>query len=1558
MCFLLDAPFFTSTVAPAPAPATIVPGVVTTSAIGAATTVINTASVAPITVPGVVTQTASPITTVTNPNATLTTTPRPTTTTLAPNCTTETTNNIYLISPDGFLYQFTPATIKFTLVGPLNCPSNSTSYSISLQRNGILWVLVDDGRLYTYNIQTAQCTITAFVRNQTDIFQFTMSFVKNDNDAGEVLYISKNNDNGGVLATIDLNSLNVSKVGNYNDGSFADIGGTNDGKLFGLFADSLFIIKQINKTNAQILSQYPLPEPSYTDSTHYAFAPYGSKFFYFLGTGDSTDIHYFDTTTNISSLVETVPIIVFSATTSGCLDTSKPVPLPKTDCIPETEGYTYLIDRNNVLHKFSPTTLQVTEVAIVNCSETSSVYSIALQRNGLLWVLFGDGDLYTFNLTDQTCVDKGFLPNQTDISYFTMAFVKNVGDNNETLFISKFNDGGGVLAEIDTNTLTVVKVGNYSDGGGIASLTGSNDGKLLSFFYDNSLIFKEIDGSNAQILSKYPLAEPFDGNPSNYDFASYEKNFIYFHTSENSTYIHLFNTTANTSTLLNTVPLILSDASTSTCLDTSLPIIPPLTDCTVETEDYIYLVDLDNILYKFSPTTFQVTVVGPLNCSETSSVFSIALQRNGLLWVLFYDGDLYTFNVTDQTCINTGFGRNQTGILDFSMAFVKNVGDNKETLFISKLYNGGGVLAKIDTNTLNIVEIGNYSDGAEFATLTGSNDGRLFGLFFDNPPTIKEVDDTDAQILSAYPLSEPFDGFVYLYSFASYENKFFYFLKSENSTYIHLFDPKTNRSTLLNTVPFSFFNAATSTCLDTSAPIILPKTDCIQKTEDYIYLVDEVEVLYKFSPSTLQVTEVATINCSETSHLSSISLQRNGLLWVLFGDGDLYTFNLTDQTCINTGFVRNQTDISDFTMTFVKNVGDNNETLFISKSNDGGGVLAKIDTNTLTVSKIGNYSDGGGIASLGGSNDGKLFSFFYDNSLIFKEIDYSNAQILSEYQLEQPFQGNSYNYEFASYGKKFIYFHTSENSSYIRLFDTTTNTSTLLTTVPFRFYDAATSTCLDTSVPIPLPKTNCIPETEDYIYLVDTDNILYKFDTATLILTEVAPIICSDSSSVFSIALAQNGILVVLFDDGKLYTFDIIDKSCFDTGFVQNQSDISYFTMAFVKNSNGIDETLFITKFSGDGGVLATIDGSTLKTTVVGNYDNGSLAVLTGSNNGRLFGLFFESPLKIKEIDDTNAQTLSEYTLDFPFDEVTGFYTFASYGNKFFVFHSDANTTDIHLFDPKTEKSSLLKVLPYKFLDGATSTCFDKTDFMPKPVTDCSAEADENIYIIDIYNNLYELDSRTFAFTNLTTIDCSVNESVFSMAVQRSGLLWLQLNDGKLYKYNITTKTCTDSGFIRNQTDIEYFSMTFVQKDIGGDELLYISKINDDGGKLASIDLDTLTVSYIGNYSEGQYGSIRGASNGRLFGLSSDSDDDESLNIRAIDPATAQILFEYPSLPLVNGLDSFSFIPYNSQFFIAGDFSNTLDISIFDPFKNTTTLKTTLSKISIQVFTASNCLGT
>jgi hypothetical protein len=150
-----------------------------------------------------------------------------------------------------------------------------------------------------------------------------MAFVNNDHDNGETLYISKLNDGGNVLGKINMTTLTMSIVGSYSNGASPDLAGTNDGRLFGLFYDTSYIIKQINKTNGQFLSQYRLGQSNVGNSWSLTLlAPYNSKFFLFAGYNNYIDISIFDPSTNITTKQTIVPqLFLIKAATSTCLGT-------------------------------------------------------------------------------------------------------------------------------------------------------------------------------------------------------------------------------------------------------------------------------------------------------------------------------------------------------------------------------------------------------------------------------------------------------------------------------------------------------------------------------------------------------------------------------------------------------------------------------------------------------------------------------------------------------------------------------------------------------------------------------------------------------------------------------------------------------------------------------------------------------------------------------------------------------------------------------------------------------------------------------------------------------------------------------------------------------------------------------------------------------------------------------------------------------------------------------------------------------------------------------------
>jgi hypothetical protein len=214
-----------------------------------------------------------------------------------------------LIDQDSNFFRFYPNTLEVTLIGTLNCSTTSYPYSMALQSNGKAWTLFTDGNLYTFDIKTAQCQTTSFVSDPDEHSLFGMDFATDGLSDNEILYISSDSSNGPYrLATIDLNTLDISVIGYYDTISArAELTGTNDGKLFGLFEGTPYVIAEINRTNGEILSKTSEDMIQYTsDSSYFAFTTYLSSFFLFVGNDSFTDIFLYNSSTKTTNKKTTI----------------------------------------------------------------------------------------------------------------------------------------------------------------------------------------------------------------------------------------------------------------------------------------------------------------------------------------------------------------------------------------------------------------------------------------------------------------------------------------------------------------------------------------------------------------------------------------------------------------------------------------------------------------------------------------------------------------------------------------------------------------------------------------------------------------------------------------------------------------------------------------------------------------------------------------------------------------------------------------------------------------------------------------------------------------------------------------------------------------------------------------------------------------------------------------------------------------------------------------------------------------------------------------------------
>jgi hypothetical protein len=245
------------------------------------------------------------------------------------------TQFVYVVTADNSLYRFNPPTLAFTLVGVLQCPdlTGGTPFSMSVDRNGLAWVVFTDGTLYTASTTTAKCSATKFVPNQHGFSTFGMGFSANGpNSTQDTLFVTDSPYTTSVttvkgLATLNTSTLTLTPIGMYDKlDARAEMTGTGDGHLWGAFEGTPYVIAEIDKTNAHILSQAPQTSVNYApDTSSLAFAFWGGSFWLFVGPGTYTDVFEYKPTTKTTTKVATEQFEIVGAGVSTCAPTQPPM---------------------------------------------------------------------------------------------------------------------------------------------------------------------------------------------------------------------------------------------------------------------------------------------------------------------------------------------------------------------------------------------------------------------------------------------------------------------------------------------------------------------------------------------------------------------------------------------------------------------------------------------------------------------------------------------------------------------------------------------------------------------------------------------------------------------------------------------------------------------------------------------------------------------------------------------------------------------------------------------------------------------------------------------------------------------------------------------------------------------------------------------------------------------------------------------------------------------------------------------------------------------------------
>ena len=195
-----------------------------------------------------------------------------------------------MLSSDNGLYGFQPASLTFTKIGTLDCPSaGATPRSMAIDRSGTAWVNFTSGALFKVSTADASCQATPFQSGQSDFVKFGMGFSSNSAGAAEeTLYVvgASFGRRGKGLATIDLSTFELTPIGDFSGplaGIGAELTGTSDAKLYGFFETSPAALAEIEKANAS--TPAPRPLDGLTTGTAWAFSAWGGDFWFYTSNG-------------------------------------------------------------------------------------------------------------------------------------------------------------------------------------------------------------------------------------------------------------------------------------------------------------------------------------------------------------------------------------------------------------------------------------------------------------------------------------------------------------------------------------------------------------------------------------------------------------------------------------------------------------------------------------------------------------------------------------------------------------------------------------------------------------------------------------------------------------------------------------------------------------------------------------------------------------------------------------------------------------------------------------------------------------------------------------------------------------------------------------------------------------------------------------------------------------------------------------------------------------------------------------------------------------------------
>ena len=268
-----------------------------------------------------------------------------------------------------------------------------------------------------------------------------------------------------------------------------------------------------------------------------------------------------------------------------------------------------------------------------------------------------------------------------------------------------------------------------------------------------------------------------------------------------------------------------ADAETETATDVEFDV-PVIDECPDAGATLIYLFTEANELLSFYPPDVRLRTIGTLSCpldTPSATPFSMAVDRRGLAYVLYNDGELFKVSTKDARCAATSFAAIDPLFTTFGMGFTANTGgDAGETLYVLGYPPSGArsaELGTIDVKTFDLRHVGPLTPTMPAnGELTGSGDGRLFSYAPNGvgTATFLEIDPKTARVISAKPIGVPPGS---AWAFAFWGGDFYLFnAPTPDHSNVTRYRPADDSAVTITSYPNLIVGAGVSTCAPTGEP--------------------------------------------------------------------------------------------------------------------------------------------------------------------------------------------------------------------------------------------------------------------------------------------------------------------------------------------------------------------------------------------------------------------------------------------------------------------------------------------------------------------------------------------------------------------------------------------------------------------------------------------------------------------------------------------------------------------------------------------------------------------